>query len=145
MPFIKYKGESIYFDTIEEAKAAIDGGMRGSVAAAKGGSDGPWTMPRFKDYVGRLSQPQVRMLQELVKSPHGRRTARDLASSIGFNTSKAFGPILAAMSKHAKKAGIGFEAVLKSSREDVGNETVLVFTAAPAFVRIASDAGWEAE
>jgi hypothetical protein len=140
MPFIKYKGEPIYFDTLDEAKTAIDG----KPGSSKGGAiDGPWTAARFKDYTSRLSQPQLRMLQELVKSPHGTRTAKDLASSLGFTSGKAFGPVLAAMSKHAKKAGIGFETVMHSERKEIGNENMLVFTAAPAFMKIAVESGWK--
>src|SRR6266496_3816955 len=98
MPHIKHKGVEIHFDTLDEAIAAaerISGG--GSFSDAKphshnGGSpsvDGRWTLSRFKDYVGRLSGPQAKMLQELVKSPHGR-TAKDLAPTLGFDSAKAF-------------------------------------------------------
>lgn len=141
MPFIKYKGESIYFDTLDEAKAAIDA----KPGSTKTGtvSDGPWTAARFKDYTSRLSQPQLRMLQELVKSPHGTRTAKDLASSLGFSSSKAFGPVLAAMSKHAKKAGINWETVMRSDRREIGNENMLVFTASPTFMKVAEESGWK--
>lgn len=142
MPFIKYKGEPIYFDSLDEAKAEIDRRATTPSPGQKGATDGPWTLSRFKDYTGRLSTQQVKMLQELVKSDHGR-TAKDLAPALGFGSAKSFGPVLAAMSKHAKKAGISFDAVMKSDRIDVGNEKMLVFNAAPAFVKIATEAGWK--
>jgi hypothetical protein len=140
MPFIKYNGEAIYFDTLEEAKAAIDGKQAGSKGTS--GGAGPWTQGRFKDYIARLSAPQVKILQELVKSPSGVKTAKDLASAGGLSGPKAFGPVMAALSKHAKRAGISFDNVLKSERKDIGGEEMLVFTASPAFMKTSAEAGW---
>lgn len=143
MPYIKYNGEPIYFDTLEEARAAIDA-LSGGKGKAKTGSagHGPWTASRFKDYTGRLSQPQLKLLQELVKSPEGSKTAKDLASAVQFKSDKAFGPVLAAMSKHAKKAGLSFDTIMRSERKDIGNDSVLVFTVAPSFSKIAAEQGW---
>jgi hypothetical protein len=144
MPYIKYNGEPIYFDTLEEARDAIDKLSGGKPKAKSGTSaDGVWTAARFKDYTGRLSQSQLKLLQELVKSPEGSRTAKDLASVAQFKGDKAFGPVLAAMSKHAKKAGLSFDKILKSERKDIGNDSVLVFTAAPSFIKIAEEQGWK--
>ena len=132
MPSIKWKGVEIHFDTFDEAIAAAErlasgsGGARGDDAAKTNGAgpliaDGRWTVSRFRDYVGRLSQPQTRMLQELVRTPHGR-TAKDLAQVLGFQSAKAFGPVMAAMSKHARNAGIDFAEVLTSDRIVVGRD-----------------------
>jgi hypothetical protein len=150
MPFIKHNGVAIHFENLEDAIAYAEkyggitaAGAQKNSAGQRNGEGGPWTMSLFKDYTGRLSATQIRMLQEVVKSGH-QRTAKDLASTLGFSSgAKSFGPILAAMSKHAKKAGVSFDAVMKSDRIDVGDEKMLVFNAAPAFVKIASEAGWK--
>lgn len=144
MPFIKYKGESIYFETLEEAKHAIDGGTIASGSLSSKNASGPWTLSRFKDYTGRLSAPQLRMLAELVRSPDGR-TAKDLASALDLGSAKAFGPVLAAMSRHARKIGISFDTVMKSERIDVGNEKMLHFTVSDGFRAIAAEAKWKLE
>jgi len=140
MPYIKYNGEPIYFDTLDEAKAAIDGKAGGGKKDPT--ANGPWTPARFKDYVNRLSDSQQKMLRELVKSPSGQRTAKDLATAASLSSPKAFGPVLAAMSKHAKRAGINFDSVMSSERKEIGGEEMLVFTAAPAFMQVSAEQGW---
>ena len=82
------------------------------------------------------------MLQELEKTPHGR-TAKDLASELGLETTKAFGPILAAMSRHAKGVGISHDDVMVSERITIGRDKILEFRATSAFIRIAQAGGWK--
>lgn len=82
------------------------------------------------------------MLQELARTPHGR-TAKDMAQALGFGSDKAFGPVLAAMSKHAKNAGIDFGEVLTSERITVGRDKILEFKATQSFLRMAAEAGWK--
>jgi hypothetical protein len=149
---IEYRGAVAICESIEDA-AALLGRLTGGATSLAGPGDGArndvhsegrWTVARFRDFVGRLSQPQVRMLQELVRIPHGR-TAKDLAPTLNFSTPKSFGPIMAAMSKHAKKAGIGIQEVLTSERVSVGNELLLEFKATPTFMRVATEAGWRTD
>ncbi|HEV3057063.1 MAG TPA: hypothetical protein VGY48_02395 [Vicinamibacterales bacterium] len=110
--------------------------------AGKAHPDGPWPASRFKDFIGRLTDSQRRMLQELVKSQHGK-TARDLAQILGFRDAKVFGPVMAAMSKHAKKTGVRIQDVLTTERIDVGDhEKATLFKAADSFARAAGEAGW---
>src|SRR5687768_6133276 len=117
MRSIMYKGVPIYFETLEDAMEAIDksGGSVGASGERKTSrpttGDGRWTMSRFNDFIGRLTDGQQKLLRELVSSPHGRM-GRDLAPTLGFKSPKAFGPVLAAMSKHAKKTGVGFQEVM---------------------------------
>lgn len=146
MPSIKYKGHEIYFDSLEEAIAAIDviastDGAAVSQVRRISASEGRWTVSRFRDFVGRLSAPQTKLLQELVTSPHGK-VGKDLAQTLGFKSPKAFGPVLAAMSKHAKKTGIAFNEVLMSTRITIGNDQDTEFKATDAFIQIALEAGW---
>jgi hypothetical protein len=147
------KGREVFAETLDDLDALLERypGSSGSDAnhdernssqRSKGGQDGRWPASRFKDFISRLSAPQVRMLQELVKSPHGR-TAQDLASILGFRDAKVFGPVLAAMSKHAKKTGVRIQDVLTTDRIDLGdNEKVTEFKATESFAKIAGEAGW---
>ena len=146
---ILYRGVQIQCESLDEAVAMAErlgGGLVGSEDGAgqnhgRGVVEGRWTVSRFQDFTGRLSEPQRNMLQELVRNSHGR-TAKDLAHTLALSTSKSFGPLLAAMSKHAKKAGVRMEDVLSSERVDLGDEKMLEFRAAGTFARIAGEAGW---
>jgi hypothetical protein len=143
------KGREVIAETLDDLEALLDR-FPGSHAAPdehgvhrpKTTSDGRWPASRFKDFIGRLTDPQRRLLQELVKSQHGK-TARDLAQILGFRDAKVFGPVMAAMSKHAKKTGVRIQDVLTTERVDVGdNEKETMFKAADSFARAAVEAGW---
>jgi len=147
------KGREVFAETLDDLDALLErypgsgasesgADERHSAQRSKGSQDGRWPASRFKDFISRLSAPQVRMLQELVKSPHGR-TAKDLASILGFRDAKVFGPVMAAMSKHAKKTGVRIQDVLTTDRLDLGdNEKVTEFKATDSFAKAASEAGW---
>jgi hypothetical protein len=147
------KGHEVIAETIEDLEALLErfpgsssdnqyqGGQRGA-RGAKSNPDGPWPPSRFRDFIERLTDSQRRMLQELVKSQHGK-TARDLAQILGFSSAKVFGPVMAAISKHAKKTGVRIKDVLTTDRIDVGdNEKATLFKAADSFCRAAIEAGW---
>lgn len=144
------KGREVIAETLDDLDALLERypGSNSSESPTERhgshgkGADGRWPISRFKDFTSRLTAPQVRMLQELVKSPHGR-TARDLAQILGFKDAKVFGPLLAAMSKHAKKTGVRIQDVMTTDRIDVGdNEKVTEFKATESFARTAVEAGW---
>lgn len=144
------KGREVIAETLDDLEALLERfpgshatpSEEQAVPRGRGGVDGRWPPSRFKDFIGRLTDPQRRMLQELVKSQHGK-TARDLASILGFRDAKVFGPVMAAMSKHAKKTGVGIQDVLTTERVDVGdNEKATMFKVADSFARAAGEAGW---
>jgi hypothetical protein len=149
---IMINGREVFAETLDDLEALLErfpgsatGGTsshHADVGRGVKGDAGRWSPSRFKDFTGRLTQPQLRLLQELVKSPHGR-TSRDLAQVLGFRDAKVFGPLLAAISKHAKKTGVGIQEVLATERIDVGdNEKTTQLKATDAFARAAVDAGW---
>ena len=126
------KGREVIAETLDDLDALLErypgsglsdapSDRHGSNPLNRSTGEGRWPASRFKDFTGRLSAPQVRMLQELVKSPHGR-TARDLAQILGFKDAKVFGPLLAAMSKHAKKTGVRIQDIMTNDRIDVGDD-----------------------
>jgi hypothetical protein len=145
------KGREVIAETLDDLDALLErypGSSTESASsekrpqASKGGIDGRWPASRFKDFTGRLTPPQLRMLQEVVKSQHGK-TAKDLAQILGFRDAKVFGPVMAAMSKHAKKTGVRVQDVLVTDRIDVGDgEKVTQFKATESFARAAAEAGW---
>jgi hypothetical protein len=146
-------GRIVFAETVDDLDAllerypgsdtddAVSGPRRGSGGKGSAG-DGRWPASRFKDFTSRLSPPQLRMLQEVVKSQHGK-TAKDLAQMLGFRDAKVFGPLMAAMSKHAKKTGVRVQDVLTTDRIDVGDGDKLTqFKATESFARAAHEAGW---
>ncbi len=146
------KGREVFADTLDDLEALLErypgsssedaSNERRTSGPSKGGGDGRWPASRFKDFTGRLTPPQLRMLHEIVKSQHGK-TAKDLAQILGFRDAKVFGPVMAAMSKHAKKTGVRIQDVLTTDRIDVGDgEKVTQFKATESFARAASEAGW---
>jgi len=149
---VSHRGADAFCDTPEEAAELLRllGGDSNQSQPAlqthqqKGGdADGRWTLSRFRDFIARLTQQQSKMLEELVRSAHGK-TAKDIAQIIGVNP-KALGPMLAAMSKHAKKSGVGIDDVLNNTKIEVGGERMSEFKATPSFARVAVQHGWRSE
>ncbi|MFQ5662567.1 MAG: hypothetical protein ACE5HL_01895 [Terriglobia bacterium] len=141
-----HEGVEIHCETAEEA-IEIAAKLRGTHPSPRKGkgefslTGSRWTVARFKNFAGQLQDKQRKFLRELVSSPDGL-TDSALRQSLGLTTNKAFGPILTAISRKAKKVGIDLKEVYTSDKVNLGSgQQVLEFKAAPAFIKVADEAG----
>lgn len=151
---IEVNGVKVECSTASEAIALING-LRDGYSAPKGtasqsGSPAPpaqnpaggsrWNPDRFKQFCNRLADNQKTFLREIVGSPHGVMDTA-LRQKLGLSTNKAFGPIVTAISRHAKFVGVSLDDVLESKNVQLGTEWALEYKASPSFLRVAAEAG----
>jgi hypothetical protein len=143
-----YRDVEILCDTAEEA-LEVARGVSGSptvIASKKHQAEGSmvgsrWTVSRFNSFTKQLKEKQKKFLSLIIESPDAV-TDSILRQALGLTTNKAFGPVLAGISRKAKKSGVSLQDVLSSEKVHLSaDETVLEFKAKGAFVQVAKEAG----
>jgi len=100
-----------------------------------------WTTSRFQHFMGQLHDQQKKFLKQILGNADGL-TDIVLRQSLGLSSNKAFGPILAGVSRRAKKVGVSLQDVLQKEKVILpSGERVLEFKAVPSFVMVAKEAG----
>ncbi len=144
---IIHQGVEIHCETADEA-IEIAAKLRGApftpkkgAHAGQGFGGSRWTASRFRTFCSLLQDKQRKFLREVLKSTDGV-TATTLRQSLSLSSNKAFGPILTAISRKAKKVGVSLQDVLTSEKILLSSgERVLEFKAAPSFAGVAEQAG----
>lgn len=149
---VLYQGVEIQCETVDEVAqiaerlgSGSDNGVPRSASVKHPHSPGlvnsRWSIHRFQTFIGQLKDRHRRFLRELINSPDGQ-TDSALRQQLSLNSNKAFGPILSAISRRAKKIGMSLQDVLLSEKMTLqSGEQFLEFKASPSFVAIAKEAG----
>jgi hypothetical protein len=144
---ITFHGVEIQCETADETAqiaerlAGISDESRPGARSPQPGATSRWTVTRFNSFMATLADRQRKLLRDLVASPDGL-TDQVLRQSLSLSNNKAFGPLLTAISRKAKKVGMGIQDVVASEkRTHADGDDFLEFKASPAFVAVARDAG----
>lgn len=145
---VVHNGVEIYCETVDETLEIVNR-LSGHVSTSKPPAHGTqqsagnsrWTVSRYTAFMSQLQDQQRKLVRALIGSPIDGQTDTALRQQLGLSSNKAFGPILTGISRKAKKVGVGLTDVLTSERIAAGNERILEFKAAPAFVHVAKEAG----
>lgn len=143
---ILVQGVEIQCDTVEAAvelarKLATSSPHSDGKAVAADMGNSRWTSSRFQNFTSELKDKQRQLLMLVLDNPDGL-TDQSLRQTMGVENNNGFGPIMAAISKRAKKLGIQMTEILTTEKVVMaGGEKMLEFKAAPAFQKIAKASG----
>ncbi|HEV2112722.1 MAG TPA: hypothetical protein VGR50_01160 [Terriglobales bacterium] len=141
-------GVEIHCDTADEAVeiAAKLGageaiGTKQAVSHAGPIAGSRWTVARFNNLMHVLQDKQREFLREVVKNPDGITDAQ-LRDILKLKSNKAFGPVLTALSRKAKKVGVSMGDMFVSKKEALDDgQKFIEFRPTASFRQVAHDAG----